>query len=145
MYNYSAFSCKAVLGCSVCDSCENKAPEGYESMRLLVLSPPSFSRDGKCPVYQPKFVLNQRPLSEQLDIVMKIPLAPLPTIKWILLAYYNDYDQHGGYFCGVFDSKEEAEAASPNGRIGRNGEEGMSCVWYEVMVVEEGKYVEQVL
>jgi hypothetical protein len=45
---------------------------------------------------------------------------------YILLEYFNDYDQHGGYFCGAFSSEKLLrESVDHIGRI--NFEES----WYE--------------
>jgi hypothetical protein len=58
---------------------------------------------------------------------------------WVLLQEYNDYDQHGGYFAGIFNSYEEAEKAA-GGHIGRGGSE---YSWFEVDRVEVGEFYEQ--
>lgn len=59
---------------------------------------------------------------------------------FILLEYYNDYDQHGGYFVGVFSELEHAEAAVDH--IGRVNDE---YTWYEIkeVLVDSTEYIEE--
>ncbi len=45
---------------------------------------------------------------------------------WILLKVYNDYDQHGGYFSGVFESFSDLKASVNH--LGRLGNE---YCWYK--------------
>lgn len=46
---------------------------------------------------------------------------------FVLLQYFNDYDQHGGYYSGTFTSKEEVLKVVNH--IGREGNENS---WYEI-------------
>ena len=46
---------------------------------------------------------------------------------FVLLKFYNDYDQHGGYFAGLFDSEILAEQSVDH--IGRRDAE---YSWYEI-------------
>lgn len=55
---------------------------------------------------------------------------------WILLEFFNDYDQHGGYFAGVFDSYDLAKAAA--GELGRKGSD---YSWYRAVEVDTNKVV----
>lgn len=53
---------------------------------------------------------------------------------WVLLKQYNDYNQHGGYFAGIFDTEKQA-IASVN-HLGRlNYEE----TWYELIKINKNK------
>ena len=54
---------------------------------------------------------------------------------YVLLRFENQYNQHGGYFCGVFDDHEECE--SPNGHFGRKGDEE---TWYQTFDIRKGKH-----
>lgn len=46
---------------------------------------------------------------------------------WVLLEHYNEYDQKGGYFAGVFHTPEDAAASVSH--IGRKDCENS---WYEL-------------
>lgn len=51
---------------------------------------------------------------------------------WVLLEYYNSYDQQGGYFVGVFDFLDDIKA---NYGLGRKNKED---VWYKALEVVVG-------
>jgi len=53
---------------------------------------------------------------------------------WVVLEFYNAYDQYGGYFTGIFDSKENAENSVDH--VGRSNNENN---WYEIEEVEVNK------
>lgn len=50
---------------------------------------------------------------------------------FVLLSFHNDYNQHGGYFAGIFDTREAAESSVHH--IGRVDYEDR---WYEVLEVK---------
>ena len=50
---------------------------------------------------------------------------------YILLKYFNQYDQEGGYFAGVFDSYEKARNSVHH--IGRKDSE---FGWYQIKEVD---------
>jgi len=54
---------------------------------------------------------------------------------WVLLKFYNEYDQHGGYFAGVFEDLEKAEKA-----VDHLGRKGCEHSWYEVREVKLNKF-----
>lgn len=47
---------------------------------------------------------------------------------WILLKYYNMYDQQGGYFYGAFDTEDKAKKVVDH--IGRVNDENE---WFELI------------
>lgn len=55
---------------------------------------------------------------------------------WILLTFLNEYDQHGGYFSGAFDSLEAATSAVDH--VGRKDSE---YSWYRIVEVELNQLV----
>jgi len=57
---------------------------------------------------------------------------------WVLLEYWNDYNQHGGYFVGIFVSKKSALNAVHH--VGRRDYED---TWYEIEKVIVNKVYEQ--
>lgn len=57
---------------------------------------------------------------------------------WVLLEYYNEYDQYGGYFAGVFDSYEQALNSVDH--IGRRNYE---YVWYEIRQYEKNVVIDE--
>ena len=54
-------------------------------------------------------------------------------IMWVLLQYFNSYDQEGGYFAGIFPSYEECEGAVDH--LGRVNWENS---WYEAHYCKVG-------
>jgi hypothetical protein len=63
---------------------------------------------------------------------------PQQPTMFILIKQYNDYDQHGGYFAGVFESRELAEKSVDH--IGRIGNE---YSWFDVYESDLNKLSEQ--
>lgn len=57
--------------------------------------------------------------------------------KWILLEYYNQYDQYGGYFAGVFNSLKDLKKSVDH--LGR-----VDCeeTWYEAKEYTIGVVIE---
>ena len=54
---------------------------------------------------------------------------------YVLLEFYNDYDQHGGYFAGVFPTYEDAKASVDH--IGRVHNE---YSWYAIKEIDIGRH-----
>ena len=52
----------------------------------------------------------------------------------VVLKFYNDDNQHGGYFVGVFKSLKKAEGVCTFGRSSKNNEE-----WYEYICTDINK------
>ena len=59
-------------------------------------------------------------------------------MMYILLKHYNDYDQHGGYFAGVFGTHEEAVAA-----VDHLDRVDFENSWYELVYSPVGAYYNQ--
>lgn len=51
-------------------------------------------------------------------------------VMFVLLLFVNNYDQEGGYFAGIFSTKELAEKSVDH--IGRNN---LEWDWYEIKEV----------
>ncbi len=55
---------------------------------------------------------------------------------WIVLTFLNEYEQHGGYFSGVFESFELA--ANSIDHFGRRNDE---YKWYEIYEIMMNQFV----
>ena len=60
-------------------------------------------------------------------------------MMYFLLKHYNLYDQMGGYFVGVFTSRDKLRA-SISEPLGRQADEES---WYEMEVVDVNEYFDQ--
>lgn len=47
----------------------------------------------------------------------------------VIVEHYNDYDQHGGYFVGAYESLKEAKEAGYT-KFGRLQPYGIADTWY---------------
>lgn len=57
---------------------------------------------------------------------------------YVVLEYFNEYEQHGGYFRGVFNTWDEA--LSHIGEVGRISDE---YSWYEIEPVAIDKFYDE--